>query len=177
MPNFEILFVLFRGKTGENFGWEDDAYTLNALISKDSLPLLLADSECNQVSEEKLTCISPAIAGLLVNYGTTPAIVSAFQAPIEFECGLKDGKWSIDDLIWVDVTIPDIPEDYFDYSSCNQTRYVFDGFCHDIANTPECNYDGGACCGENVDITYCLECKCKEPADRKEGDSNFEFSK
>ena len=167
-----LTIPIFRDKAGENFGWEDDEYTLNALISKESLALL-TDSECYQVSVEKFTCISPNIKGLLVNYGTTPAILSAFQAPIEFECRLKNDQWSIDNLIWVDVSIPDIPEDYFDYSSCNQTRYVYDGFCHDIANTPECNYDGGACCGENVDITYCLECKCKEPADRVEGDSSF----
>ena len=162
-----MIFLICRDKAGENFGLGDDEYTLNALISKDSLATLLADSECKLVSEEKLTCISPDIKGLLVNYGTTPAIVSAFQASIEFECSLKDGQWMIDTLIWVRTTIPDITSaPIFDYTSCNYTAIALDAICDDVANTPECNFDGGACCGEVVDKSYCVECECKESLDR-----------
>ena len=141
ISNIENFFVLFRNKTGEDFGWKDDAYTLNALISKDSLPLL-ADSECELVSEEKLSCTSPNIEGILVNYGRTLPIISAFNSPLRFECRPKAGsyitsQWTIDDLTWVDVPIPDNSEPAFDYSSCQIPEYALDSYCHDITNTPE----------------------------------------
>ena len=30
-------------------------------------------------------------------------------------------------------------------------------------NNAECNYDGGDCCGANVDTTYCDDCQCLDP--------------
>ena len=128
---------------------------------------MLADSECKLVSEEKLTCISPDIKGLLVNYGTTPATLSDFKASIEFECTLKDdssSQWTIENMTWVDTKIPDpnfaTP---FNLSSCsNFTEWALDYHCDDVTNTPECNFDGGACCGENVDKSFCIDCECKE---------------
>ena len=39
---------------------------------------------------------------------------------------------------------------------------VGDGFCDDIANIEECNYDGGDCCGPNINMDYCFECSCFE---------------
>ena len=36
------------------------------------------------------------------------------------------------------------------------------GYCHDDTNTAECNYDGGDCCGSNVNIKDCDECLCYE---------------
>merc|ERR1719277_2296636 len=29
-------------------------------------------------------------------------------------------------------------------------------------NNPECNFDGGDCCGDNVDTTYCSICECAQ---------------
>ena len=43
-----------------------------------------------------------------------------------------------------------------------QTGYNGDGFCDDVTNKPECNYDGGDCCLEHVDTMFCNECKCYE---------------
>ena len=37
---------------------------------------------------------------------------------------------------------------------------VSDGFCNDETNIPECNYDGGDCCGYNVSTKNCIECTC-----------------
>ena len=39
-----------------------------------------------------------------------------------------------------------------------------DGFCDDITNTKECNYDGGDCCDPNAiySESYCTDCKCLE---------------
>ena len=39
---------------------------------------------------------------------------------------------------------------------------VGEGQCDDEVNTPECNYDGGDCCGSNVDCPYLSDCECKE---------------
>ena len=37
-----------------------------------------------------------------------------------------------------------------------------DGYCDDGTNTAECNYDGGDCCGSNVNIQFCAESLCYE---------------
>ena len=48
-----------------------------------------------------------------------------------------------------------------EFSECQE--YIFfkgDGFCDDDVNTPECNFDGGDCCGENIAIGLCGICLC-----------------
>ena len=40
--------------------------------------------------------------------------------------------------------------------------YIGDGYCDDVTNTEGCHYDGGDCCGPNVDTEYCLFCLCLE---------------
>ena len=103
-----------------------------------------------------------------MNYGTTPASVTAFKASLEFECSPKDGssslEWTVENITWVDTKIPD--PDFstpFNLSSCsNFTEWALDFHCDDVTNTPECNFDGGACCGENVDKDFCIDCECKE---------------
>ena len=42
----------------------------------------------------------------------------------------------------------------------NIPQYIGNGFCSDENNNPGCLFDGGDCCGTNVDTTYCLECIC-----------------
>ena len=37
---------------------------------------------------------------------------------------------------------------------------VSDGLCNDETNIQECNYDGGDCCGYNVNKNHCTECTC-----------------
>ena len=37
---------------------------------------------------------------------------------------------------------------------------IGDGVCEDDTNNEGCSYDGGDCCGPNVDTTYCTECIC-----------------
>ena len=34
------------------------------------------------------------------------------------------------------------------------------GFCDDNNNVPECNYDGGDCCGSCVNKEFCSTCAC-----------------
>ena len=38
-----------------------------------------------------------------------------------------------------------------------------DESCDDENNNAGCNWDGGACCGDNVSTDYCTECKCLDP--------------
>ena len=42
---------------------------------------------------------------------------------------------------------------------CNPD-WITDGYCDDINNKLNCNYDGGDCCGSNVNTQYCTECQC-----------------
>ena len=45
--------------------------------------------------------------------------------------------------------------------ACNQ-GWIADGFCDDINNNLDCSYDGGDCCGPNVNIQSCSICQCLE---------------
>ena len=45
--------------------------------------------------------------------------------------------------------------------ACNQ-GWIGDDYCDDINNNFECNFDGGDCCGANVNTDYCNECLCIE---------------
>ena len=45
-------------------------------------------------------------------------------------------------------------------SPCQGGNYVGDGYCDDDFNIEECNWDGGDCCGDNVNTQWCRYCKC-----------------
>ena len=36
---------------------------------------------------------------------------------------------------------------------------VGDGYCNDVTNNQQCNFDGGDCC-VNVNTDYCSNCSC-----------------
>ena len=38
--------------------------------------------------------------------------------------------------------------------------WIGNNFCNDQTNNAECNYDGGDCCGVNVNTNLCFECAC-----------------
>ena len=38
--------------------------------------------------------------------------------------------------------------------------WIGDGFCDDVNNNSWCHYDGGDCCGENIQTDFCIECLC-----------------
>ena len=40
--------------------------------------------------------------------------------------------------------------------------YVSDSYCDDGTNNAQCQYDGGDCCGPNVNTYYCTLCVCHE---------------
>ena len=39
---------------------------------------------------------------------------------------------------------------------------IGDTYCDDELNNPGCNYDGGDCCGSDVNADFCTECTCYE---------------
>ena len=44
---------------------------------------------------------------------------------------------------------------------CLKPIWVGDGYCDDVTNTFECNFDGGDCCGSDVNTEFCTFCLCK----------------
>ena len=47
---------------------------------------------------------------------------------------------------------------------CYTQSWQGDGSCDDENNKASCDYDGGDCCGDNVDTTYCTQCLCLDPS-------------
>ena len=53
-------------------------------------------------------------------------------------------------------TVPtNVCDDYY-------SGWIGDGYCDDITNIPECNHDGGDCCGNDVKTNYCNDCICHQ---------------
>jgi len=49
---------------------------------------------------------------------------------------------------------------------CTNVSWKGDKSCDDENNNEGCDFDGGDCCGPNVDKTYCTECECKSINER-----------
>ena len=43
---------------------------------------------------------------------------------------------------------------------CDNVPLVGNGFCNDVTNSADCNFDGGDCCVENANTNSCSECAC-----------------
>ena len=54
---------------------------------------------------------------------------------------------------------------YFWSTGCDNPSMIGDGYCYDTANNEECHFDGGDCCGSNVNTEGCMECTCFEDLD------------
>lgn len=55
----------------------------------------------------------------------------------------------------------------------SKCTYKGDGYCDDINNNADCEFDGGDCCLDPVKTTYCTECICHAPAYPETG-KNFQ---
>ena len=49
-------------------------------------------------------------------------------------------------------------------SGCGYPEYKGDNYCDDENNNAGCEWDGGDCCGDNVNTQYCSACECLDPA-------------
>ena len=52
-----------------------------------------------------------------------------------------------------------------DSSGCDYPDWVGDEYCDDENNIADCSFDGGDCCGDNVDTSFCSQCLCLEECD------------
>ena len=46
---------------------------------------------------------------------------------------------------------------------CNYKDDIANGYCNDKSNNEECAWDGGDCCGDNVNTLFCSACECLKP--------------
>ena len=49
---------------------------------------------------------------------------------------------------------------YYLHLGCSQPVLVGDGYCNDITNIQQCDFDGGDCCGSCILTDYCTNCSC-----------------
>ena len=40
--------------------------------------------------------------------------------------------------------------------------WIGDGYCDYVVNNADCSFDGGDCCGNNINTQFCDECICYE---------------
>ena len=47
--------------------------------------------------------------------------------------------------------------------ACGSPQWFGDNYCDDENNNEECGWDGGDCCGDDVNTDYCSACECLDP--------------
>ena len=47
--------------------------------------------------------------------------------------------------------------------ACGSPQWVGDNYCDDDNNNETCGWDGGDCCGTNVNTSFCSACECLDP--------------
>ena len=57
--------------------------------------------------------------------------------------------------------IINLPHILFICQGCSYGELIGNGFCNDETNDGNCYYDGGDCCGINVNKDHCITCSCK----------------
>ena len=55
--------------------------------------------------------------------------------------------------------------------TCYNSSWKDDKWCDDGNNNCGCDWDGGACCGDNVNTFYCTKCECLDPTEQGSGGS------
>jgi len=55
-------------------------------------------------------------------------------------------------------------------TGCGFPQWQGDGYCDDDNNNDGCDYDGGDCCGDDVNTNFCTECECLDPDFEDGGD-------
>ena len=71
------------------------------------------------------------------------------------ECGLNNCPNSLGFAFGIDCCS--------DSSGCEDISWISDNYCDDGNNNAACVWDGGDCCGINVNIDYCSACECLDP--------------
>merc|ERR1711881_252261 len=50
--------------------------------------------------------------------------------------------------------------------ACGSPQWQGDNYCDDENNNAGCGYDGGDCCGDDVNTQYCSACECLDPSEQ-----------
>ena len=61
------------------------------------------------------------------------------------------------------------------YDTCGYPNYKGDNYCDDENNNCGCEWDGGDCCGDNLNTQYCTACECLDPNAKENGNLYLEF--
>ena len=56
---------------------------------------------------------------------------------------------------------------------CPKPHWINDNWCDDMNNIEACNWDGGDCCGANVNTKYCTDCQCLDPNFCEDDDQSY----
>ena len=92
------------------------------------------------------------------------------------ECNTEDNSWDGGDCCGPDVNdwwcwdceCLDPNSEYFGAEGGQDEEdpctfwYVGDGYCDDECNVENHDFDGGDCCGDDVETWFCTECACLE---------------
>ena len=57
-------------------------------------------------------------------------------------------------------------------NTCGYPSWIGDNYCDDVNNHCGCDWDGGDCCGSNINTAVCLACECLDPKDPNSCASN-----
>ena len=108
-------------------------------------------SSASQSEIHKMICLSEVCSWTTINQELKFArhYLVAMSVP-DYFCLEDGGNWG-----------STIPSGTTIGGGCNQ-GWIADGYCDDINNNQACTYDGGDCCGSNVNTFYCTECQCLE---------------
>ena len=60
--------------------------------------------------------------------------------------------------IWISIFIPHSLKIFF--AGCADPSRIGNGICDDETNNEVCEWDGGDCCGDNVNNLFCNVCRC-----------------
>jgi len=87
-----------------------------------------------------------------------PNVITNFCA----ECECLDEDYTTKETTTTTTTTTK-PSPCFGNCTFGACGWIGDGYCDDGANNLDCNFDGGDCCGPNVNTDYCTACECLDP--------------
>ena len=120
--------------------------------------------------QRKASHRKPLVVMFLVIIGLTLIIAFAIDATTS----PKETKFHSKSTLFYNMTVPpkklitSTPETSF----CGDLGWIADGQCDDESNKVNCLYDGGDCCLQNANLTFCIKCVCHITGQRHENDDD-----
>jgi len=105
-----------------------------------------------------------AIGALIIGNGNDDKAKRVSGPQLKGENLMKylDNRMNFDyvDMDWIPVLDSTINRDH---DLCTEPTWIGDQQCDDDTNNAECQWDGGDCCGPNVNEDFCEVCECLDP--------------